>query len=165
MRLNAKQLCCLSHRRLQNVKPRRIPISQTWSHPFLQTLPTPPTTIHVSNKRFSSRKTDACFQKKLPEYFGYEHFFRYTSGRWLWDEQKQLQERYRAFNVPELQAVCAKAVGSDFCASMEKLAEGNSNKVFRLLMNDGKTALARIPNPNAGPAFYTAASEVATMNL
>lgn len=48
---------------------------------------------------------------------------------------------------------------------MEKLAEGNSNKVFRLLMNDGKTALARIPNPNAGPAFYTTASEVATMDF
>ncbi|PYI15295.1 hypothetical protein BO99DRAFT_436532 [Aspergillus violaceofuscus CBS 115571] len=46
-----------------------------------------------------------------------------------------------------------------------KLAEGGYNKVFRFIMNDGKTVLARIPNPNAGPAFYTTASEVATMEL
>ncbi|GES57339.1 aminoglycoside phosphotransferase [Aspergillus terreus] len=32
-------------------------------------------------------------------------------------------------------------------------------------MDDGKTILARIPNPNAGPAFYTTASEVATMEF
>ncbi|KAJ6043320.1 uncharacterized protein N7446_001515, partial [Penicillium canescens] len=90
--------------------------------------------------------------KKLPEYFDYEHFFRYTTGRWLWDEQKQLRERYSAFNVPELQAVCAKAVGQlEQCVSSTH--------------DDGKTALAPIANPNAGPAFYTTASEVATINL
>ncbi|KAI2729559.1 hypothetical protein DTO027I6_1568 [Penicillium roqueforti] len=32
-------------------------------------------------------------------------------------------------------------------------------------MNDGKIVLARIPNPNAGPAFYSTASEVATTEL
>jgi hypothetical protein len=48
---------------------------------------------------------------------------------------------------------------------MTKLAEGGYNKVFRLDMNDGKSVLARIPNPNAGPSFYTTASEVATMEF
>lgn len=95
----------------------------------------------------------------------YENFFRYTSGRWLWDEQQQFQDRYKAFNVVELQNLAAKAVGSDSCVSMTKLAEGGYNKVFRLLMNDGKTVLARIPNPNAGPPFYTTASDVATMQF
>ena len=37
--------------------------------------------------------------------------------------------------------------------------------MFRLLMHDGKSVLARIPNPNAGPSFYTTASEVATMEF
>ncbi|KAJ5551863.1 hypothetical protein N7461_006561 [Penicillium sp. DV-2018c] len=74
----------------------------------------------------------------------HEHFFRYTSGRWLWDEEQQLR---------------------DSCISITKLGEGGYNKVFRLIMNDGKTVLARIPNPNAGPAFYSTASEVATMEL
>ena len=95
----------------------------------------------------------------------FEHFFRYTSGRWLWDEEQQLRDRYKAFNVIQLQAVAAQAVGSDRCASITKLAEGGLNKVFRLLMSDGRTALARIPNPNAGPSFYTTASEVATLEF
>lgn len=48
---------------------------------------------------------------------------------------------------------------------MQKLAEGGYNKVFRLVMDDGMAVIARIPNPNAGPRFYTTASEVATMEF
>lgn len=95
----------------------------------------------------------------------HEDFFRYTSGRWLWAEEQQLRDRYKVFNVAELQKVAAQAIGSEKCVSMIKLAEGNYNKVFRLTMDDGKTVLARIPNPNAGPPFYTTASEVATMEF
>ncbi|KAJ5445860.1 hypothetical protein N7491_001942 [Penicillium cf. griseofulvum] len=95
----------------------------------------------------------------------HEHFFRYTSGRWLWDEEQQLKDRYKAFDVAELQSLAAKAVRSDSCISITKLAEGGYNKVFRLIMDDGKRVLARIPNSNAGPAFYSTASEVATMEL
>ncbi|KAK2763871.1 Phosphotransferase enzyme [Arachnomyces sp. PD_36] len=95
----------------------------------------------------------------------YEDFFRYTSGRWVWDEEQQLRDRYKVFNVSELQRAAAKVVDSDRCVSMVKLAEGGYNKVFRLVMNDEKVVLARIPNPNAGPPFYTTASEVATMEF
>ncbi|CEJ62815.1 hypothetical protein PMG11_11302 [Penicillium brasilianum] len=94
-----------------------------------------------------------------------EQLFRYTSGRWLWSEEQQLQDRYKAFNVTQLQILAAQAIGSDGCVSITKLAEGGFNKVFRLQMSDGKSLLARIPNPNAGPAFYTTASEVATMEF
>jgi hypothetical protein len=48
---------------------------------------------------------------------------------------------------------------------MSKLAEDGYNKVFRLVMDDKKVVIARIPNPNAGPAFKTTASEVATMDF
>ncbi|OJJ65712.1 hypothetical protein ASPBRDRAFT_139524 [Aspergillus brasiliensis CBS 101740] len=95
----------------------------------------------------------------------HESFFRYTSGRWLWDEDQQLRDRYKVFNVSELQNAAINALKSGSCVSIVKLAEGGYNKVFRLLMDDGKTVLARIPNPNAGPPFYTTASEVATMEL
>ncbi|KAJ5506935.1 hypothetical protein N7453_005892 [Penicillium expansum] len=95
----------------------------------------------------------------------HENLFHYTSGRWLLDEEEQLCDRYRAFNVTELQNLAAKAIEADGCVSITKLAEGGFNKVFRLLMNGGKTVLARIPNPNAGPSFYTTASEVATMEF
>ncbi|EGC46551.1 phosphotransferase enzyme family protein [Histoplasma capsulatum var. duboisii H88] len=77
----------------------------------------------------------------------------------------QLQERYRKFNVHRLQAVTAQVLGSSKCISMTKIGEGNYNKVFRLQMDDGAVAIARIPHPNAGPSRYTSASEVATMEL
>jgi aminoglycoside phosphotransferase (APT) family kinase protein len=47
---------------------------------------------------------------------------------------------------------------------MNKLAEGSFNKVFLLTMDTGEETIARIPHPNAGPAHYTTASEVATMH-
>lgn len=94
-----------------------------------------------------------------------ENFFRYTNGRWLWDEAKQLRERYRAFNVQELQRIAAEGVGAQSCISMKKLGEGGYNKVFRLVMDNGKVAIARIPNLNAGPAHLITASEVATMEF
>lgn len=34
-----------------------------------------------------------------------------------------------------------------------------------MTMNDGTEVLAKIPNPNAGPSFYTTASEVATRDF
>ncbi|TVY26231.1 Altered inheritance of mitochondria protein, mitochondrial [Lachnellula hyalina] len=95
----------------------------------------------------------------------YEHFFHYTSGRWLWDEESQKRERFRVFNVQELQRIAAESVGAQSCVSITKLAEGGYNKVFRLVMDNGSVAIARIPNPNAGPACRTTASEVATMDF
>ncbi|PVH75331.1 hypothetical protein DL98DRAFT_551674 [Cadophora sp. DSE1049] len=94
-----------------------------------------------------------------------EHFFCYTSGRWLWDEEKQLQERYRKFNVEELKRIGAESIGAKYCVSITKLDEGGYNKVFKLVMDNGSVAIARIPCPNAGPPFKTTASEVATMDF
>ena len=95
----------------------------------------------------------------------YEQFFRYTGGRWLWDEEKELCERYMKFNVEELKRIAAESIGAKSCVSMIKLAEGGYNKVFKLVMDNGSVAIARIPCPNAGPAFKTTASEVATMEF
>ena len=112
-----------------------------------------------------------CVNRNLPQTMStnstspYEHFFRYTSGRWLWDEERQLRERLLVFNVQELQRIAAESVGAQSCASITKLAEGGYNKVFRLVMDNGSVAIARIPNPNAGPAHKTTASEVATMDF
>lgn len=94
-----------------------------------------------------------------------EDYYRYTSGRWLWDEDSQLRERYKRFNVSELKNIAAKSIGAQTCVSVSKLAKGVFNKVFRLVMDDGTIVIARIPNPNAGPPFKTTASEVATMDF
>ncbi|KAH7397037.1 kinase-like domain-containing protein [Phaeosphaeria sp. MPI-PUGE-AT-0046c] len=92
-------------------------------------------------------------------------YFHYTSGRWLWGEDEQLRERYRAFNVNELQKVAMSIAGSEKCVSMSKIGEGNFNKVFRLQMDNGLVLMARVPHPNAGPPSYTTTSEVATIDF
>ncbi|KAF2010202.1 phosphotransferase enzyme family protein [Aaosphaeria arxii CBS 175.79] len=89
--------------------------------------------------------------------------FFYTSGRWLWNEDKQLQERFRYFLVPELQEAGRHAVGASRCLAITKIGEGNLNKAYRLEMDDGQIVVGKIPHPNAGPSFFTTASEVATM--
>ncbi|KAJ8070010.1 hypothetical protein OCU04_000413 [Sclerotinia nivalis] len=95
----------------------------------------------------------------------YEHFFCYTSGRWLWDEESQQRERFLFFNVQELKRIAVESVEAQSCVSITKIAEGGYNKVFRLVMDNGSVVIARIPNPNAGPAYKTTASEVATMDF
>jgi hypothetical protein len=95
----------------------------------------------------------------------HEDYYRYTSGRWLWNEDSQLGERYKRFNVSELKKIAAKSIGAQDCVAISKLAEGGFNKVFRLVMDDNSIVIACIPNPNAGPQFKTTASEVATMDF
>ncbi|KAL4812746.1 kinase-like domain-containing protein [Aspergillus spinulosporus] len=92
-------------------------------------------------------------------------FFEYTSGRWLWDEEQQLRDRFSPFDVPELQKVAASSVGASKCVGITKLAEGSFNKTFKLTMDNGMNAIARIPHPIAGPRYYMTASEVATMEF
>lgn len=123
-----------------------------------KTIPAPLSSRHYSHQHHS--------QPPLSNIIGNsEDFFRYTSGRWLWDEQQQLQERYREFSILELQKIAIQASSSKSCLSMGKIGEGSYNKSFKLIMDNGKTVVARIPNPNAGPAYLTTASEVATMDF
>lgn len=92
-------------------------------------------------------------------------FFSYTSGRWIWDEEDQLRERYREFDILELQKVAMESASAESCVRMEKLGEGSYNNFFLLTMANGKAVAARIPNPNAGPVVLTTASEIATMDF
>lgn len=46
-----------------------------------------------------------------------------------------------------------------------KCVEGQFIKVFILTMDDGDEVVAKLPNPNAGPPFYTLSSEVATRHF
>lgn len=92
------------------------------------------------------------------------NFFRYTSGRWLLDEQKQLERRYVRFDIAALQQTAGQICGSQ-SVQMTKLPEGLFNKVFSLRMENGTEVLARIPNPNAGDPRSVVASEVATLDF
>ena len=46
-----------------------------------------------------------------------------------------------------------------------KCVEGLHNKAFILKMDNGSEVFAKLPNPNAGPAHFSVASEVATREL
>jgi len=94
-----------------------------------------------------------------------EDFFRYTSGRWLWNETERLEERYKRFNISELKRAAARIAGAQSCSQMTKLAEGGFNKVFKLVMDNNSVVIARIPNPNVGRVDRVIASEVATMEF
>ncbi|EAS36249.3 phosphotransferase enzyme family protein [Coccidioides immitis RS] len=90
---------------------------------------------------------------------------RFTSGRWLWNERQQLAARYVKFNITKLLKLAAASIGSESCAEVVKLSEGQYNKVFQLTMHDGREVIAKLPNPNAGRLHFTTASEVATMDF
>src|SRR5271170_3189611 len=94
-----------------------------------------------------------------------EDFFRYTRGRFLFDEDVQLKERCKEFKVAALKNVVVQTTSSKQCINMVKLGEGSFNKVFLLTMDSGKQVVARIPHPNAGSKKNTTASEVATLHF
>ena len=94
-----------------------------------------------------------------------EDLHRYTSGRWLWNEAAQLSARRVDFNFEALQRVAAEAIGARACVDVTKMTEGNFNKVFLMEMDDGRQVIAKLPNPNVGPAGIITASEVATMDF
>ena len=48
---------------------------------------------------------------------------------------------------------------------MTKLAKGGFNKVFKLVMDNNRVVIARIPNPNVGRVDRVIASKVATMEF
>ncbi|EAW07591.1 phosphotransferase enzyme family protein [Aspergillus clavatus NRRL 1] len=94
-----------------------------------------------------------------------ESFFKNTSRRWIFNEEKRLQERYVEFNVPELLRVTATAMHQNRRPDIVKFAEGGFNRAFLVRTDEGKEVIARIPTLIAGPPHYTTASEVATMNF
>lgn len=69
------------------------------------------------------------------------------------------------FNVNELARIAAETVGSRSCIRIRKFADGMYNRAMLLTMENGSEVVAKVPNPNAGRAFYTTASEVATMEF
>lgn len=91
--------------------------------------------------------------------------YRYTAGRWLWNESDQLARRYVHFDINELVRVAAGSLGASNCTEIKKLPEGNFNKTFLLTFDNGSEVIARIPNPNAGRPHFSTASEVATMDF
>jgi hypothetical protein len=104
----------------------------------------------------------------------HEDLFRPTAGRWLWDEKRQLELHTRRFDVKALGDVVARALNAENDCShkiinnvtIQKLAEGGSNKVFTASVRrgplSGQRVVVKIPDPVV-PAQLVTASEVATL--
>ena len=71
-----------------------------------------------------------------------ENLFRYTSGRWLYNESQQMAQRYIKFDVAALQRVVASVCHSPV-VSMEK-KEGLFNKTLMVTLANGNKVAARI---------------------
>lgn len=93
-----------------------------------------------------------------------EQLYKYTGGRWLWNEKEQFARRYVEFDLSGLAHVSTQALGACDCVSVTKLPEGNFSKTFLVTMDDGRELVAKLPNPNAGRPHLTTASEAATMD-
>ncbi|KAI5304718.1 hypothetical protein KEM56_006069, partial [Ascosphaera pollenicola] len=94
-----------------------------------------------------------------------EDLSNFTRGRFVTDEKSNLEKRRIHFNLDALRKAAAAATGSRECVEINKFPEGNFNKAFLLKMDDGKEVVAKLPNPNAGIARLTTASEVASMDF
>lgn len=94
-----------------------------------------------------------------------DDLFRYTSGRWLINEEHQQKQRYITFNISNLCSQAAALFGPGIkCVHIIKL-EGNFNKAFLLMIDDGNKVIAKIPCPNAGTPLLIIVSEVATLKF
>ncbi|KAL8696167.1 MAG: hypothetical protein Q9224_002934 [Gallowayella concinna] len=91
-----------------------------------------------------------------------ESLFKYTSGRWLFNEKKQLAKRSSKFDMNTLARLAAESVGSHTCSDVVKLAESDLNKIYLMKTNDSKEVIAKVPH--TGLSGGTIASEVATMD-
>ena len=133
-------------RYIQNCK--LIPVSRSW----------------ISKPTISFLFRSSSHQAKR-EWNKYEEFFNFTRARFVRDEAGEMARRRVKFDMNELARIAAKTVGSEHCVNVQKYPDGMYSKAFLMTMDDGKEVVAKVPNPNAGLAHYTTASEVATMHF
>ena len=94
-------------------------------------------------------------------------FFHYTRGRFVSNKAHKLAIRRVEFDMNALTKIAAESVGSSLaqCVHVKKSPDGMFNKSFLFTMQDGSQVVGKVPDPNAGRAHYTTASEVATMDF
>ncbi|KAJ6591166.1 kinase-like domain-containing protein [Mycena vulgaris] len=90
-------------------------------------------------------------------------FENYKSGAWLYNDALQRSNRRIKFDAAALVAVAVKAAGASSCTSFEFLADGTSNRLFDIRLDNGVELVAKLPFVIAGPVHLVTASEVATM--
>ena len=96
-----------------------------------------------------------------------KELFHYTRARFVSNEAQELAIRCVEFDMNELAKSAAESIGLTLaqCTHIEKFPDWMFNKSFLFTMQDGTQVVGKVPNPNAGRAHYTTASEVATMDF
>lgn len=91
--------------------------------------------------------------------------FNYTSGRFFYNEDLRLRERYVEFDRDGLLREVERHLGPSHGHSIHitKIAEGGFNRVFLSTMEDGFEVIIKIPYHITGPKHYATASEAASM--
>jgi aminoglycoside phosphotransferase (APT) family kinase protein len=94
-----------------------------------------------------------------------DSLFSYTSGRYLFNEELRMKERYVKFNVEALKTAVSASLAHQHgsVTNIFKLAEGDFNRVFTLTMEDGFEVIAKMPYHIAAPEYFATASEAATL--
>ncbi|KAL3460860.1 serine/threonine protein kinase [Aspergillus heterothallicus] len=105
------------------------------------------------------------FATSHPECVEDEALFSYTSGRFLYNEQTRLAERYVKFDASALRREISKHVDHGTVTKLVKLGEGGFNRVLLATMEDGFRVIVKIPYWIAVPKTYATASEVATLTF
>lgn len=109
--------------------------------------------------RGDSTRTQSSQAHPLPED---EELFRYTKGRFLRDEARQLAERYVPFNVAALKDVAVSAGGAQRVISIAKLDENQWHRDLNFRLDNGNTVIARLPTRVAPLPQYNIPNQVAT---
>ncbi|KFZ10768.1 hypothetical protein V501_05040 [Pseudogymnoascus sp. VKM F-4519 (FW-2642)] len=94
---------------------------------------------------------------------GREELFAYTNGRFLIDEQRQLELRHVKFDLDALCDVSAAAGPEPSPITAVEKMEGGFSKAFLMKRENGTEVIAKLPCRNAGPPKLTTASEVAVL--
>lgn len=95
----------------------------------------------------------------------HDEFFNFTRARFVRDEEYEMAQRRVKFNMNELARLSADAVGFKARVNVEKYPDVMFSKAFLMTVEDGMQVVAKVPNPNAGRAYFTTASEVATIDF
>ncbi|KAI4277046.1 MAG: hypothetical protein LQ337_002071 [Flavoplaca oasis] len=95
-------------------------------------------------------------------FVGQQRRRKYTNGRFLIDEKRQLAKRYLKFDLTNLCEEASHVTNGSTVQRVEKM-EGGFSKALLMTMDNGKEVVAKLPCPNAGRAIYSTASEAAVL--
>ena len=117
----------------------------------------------TSQERYGKPNPTSSYLKPAHPNTGFDPY-NYTSGRWLRNKKRELEQRYINFDFDALSQKIISLSNATSITNCEKM-EGGSNRVFVFTLDNGRRTVAKLPFKIAGPVSLTTLSEVATIKL